>query len=174
MNRERRHELKVLVADSSPHMLEILRSLLRRTGIQCVHEACDSRGAVKALSANKFDLLVISEQLPPLDSITLVHQARMNPSCANRHIPVIMISSRTERSFVERARDAGITDFVCKPLSAKVLNERITMALEAPRPFVDDQTYAGPDRRHRPSGSHHGPDRRGRRARDKSVDERSA
>lgn len=47
------------------------------------------------------------------------------------------------------ARDAGVNEFVVKPISAKSLFTRIQTVIEGPRPFVRPKHYFGPDRRHK-------------------------
>jgi hypothetical protein len=61
---------------------------------------------------------------------------------------------------VMEARDAGVTEFIAKPLSAKTLLNRLNSVLYQPRAFVRTQTYFGPDRRRRADPAHRGPWRR--------------
>jgi DNA-binding response OmpR family regulator len=58
------------------------------------------------------------------------------------------------------ARDAGVTEFVAKPLSARTLLNRLNAVIYQPRAFVRTQTYFGPDRRRRVDPMHQGPWRR--------------
>jgi DNA-binding response OmpR family regulator len=61
---------------------------------------------------------------------------------------------------VMEARDAGVTEFIAKPLSARTLLNRLNAVIYQPRPFVRTQTYFGPDRRRRADPNHLGPWRR--------------
>jgi len=58
------------------------------------------------------------------------------------------------------ARDAGITEFLTKPISAKSLYERIVNVVVRPRPFVKTKTYFGPDRRRNVNPNYIGVERR--------------
>jgi hypothetical protein len=58
------------------------------------------------------------------------------------------------------ARDAGVTEFLVKPLSAKALYERILSVVLHPRPFVRTKNYFGPDRRRNSNPGYAGPERR--------------
>lgn len=79
---------------------------------------------------------------------------------ANPYLPVIMITGHSERSRVIEARDAGVNEFVVKPLTARALLSRLDSVIMRPRPFIRCRTYFGPDRRriHNPQFS--GPYRR--------------
>jgi hypothetical protein len=58
------------------------------------------------------------------------------------------------------ARDAGITEFLAKPISAKSLYDRILNVVLKPRPFVKTKTYFGPDRRRNVNPNYGGLERR--------------
>ena len=64
------------------------------------------------------------------------------------------------RARVTVARDAGVTEFLAKPISAKALYERIFNVVANPRPFVKTKTYFGPDRRRNVNPNYAGPERR--------------
>jgi DNA-binding response OmpR family regulator len=61
---------------------------------------------------------------------------------------------------VVAARDAGVTEFLTKPISAKALYQRILNVVANPRPFIKTKTYFGPDRRRNVNASYAGPERR--------------
>jgi DNA-binding response OmpR family regulator len=71
-----------------------------------------------------------------------------------------MLTGHTEKQRVTAARDAGITEFLAKPISAKALYQRIVNVVANPRPFIKTKTYFGPDRRRAVSNSYVGPERR--------------
>ena len=59
------------------------------------------------------------------------------------------------------ARDAGVTEFLAKPISAKALYQRIVNVVVSPRPFIKTKSYFGPDRRRNTVTAYIGPERRG-------------
>jgi DNA-binding response OmpR family regulator len=79
---------------------------------------------------------------------------------ANPFAPIIMVTGHTEKPRVTAARDAGITEFLAKPISAKALYQRIVNVVANPRPFIKTKTYFGPDRRRSSSSNYIGPERR--------------
>jgi two-component system chemotaxis response regulator CheY len=58
------------------------------------------------------------------------------------------------------ARDAGVTEFVVKPITAKAILDRIQAVIFGPRPFVKTDGYFGPDRRRANAAGYAGPFRR--------------
>jgi hypothetical protein len=61
---------------------------------------------------------------------------------------------------VEAARDAGVTEFCAKPVSAAELYRKVRVAINAPRSFIRTPLYFGPDRRRRDDVSYDGKERR--------------
>jgi DNA-binding response OmpR family regulator len=58
-----------------------------------------------------------------------------------------MATGNTEPRLIAEARDAGVTEVIGKPFTAKALYSRIDGAIQRPRPFVRSETFFGPDRR---------------------------
>jgi DNA-binding response OmpR family regulator len=79
---------------------------------------------------------------------------------ANPYVPIIMLTGHSEKKRVVSARDAGITEFLAKPISAKALYERILNVVANPRPFIKTKSYFGPDRRRNSNPNYVGPERR--------------
>jgi DNA-binding response OmpR family regulator len=71
-----------------------------------------------------------------------------------------MLTGHSEKRRVTVARDAGVTEFLAKPISAKGLYQRILNVVANPRPFIKTKTYFGPDRRRNTSNTYIGPERR--------------
>jgi DNA-binding response OmpR family regulator len=71
-----------------------------------------------------------------------------------------MLTGHSEKKRVLEARDAGVTEFLAKPISAKALYQRILNVVVNPRPFIKTKTFFGPDRRRNHSSSYVGPERR--------------
>ena len=95
-----------------------------------------------------------------MDGLEFVRLLRTATNSPNPFVPVIMLTAHTETKRVMEARDAGITEFLAKPISAQQLGSRIRAVIEHPRPFVRAESYIGPDRRRRQDPDFEGPDRR--------------
>src|SRR6185437_7982299 len=79
---------------------------------------------------------------------------------SNPYVAIIMLTGHSEKKRVVAARDAGITEFLAKPISAKGLYQRIVNVVANPRPFIKTKTYFGPDRRRNVNPNYVGTERR--------------
>ncbi len=152
--------LRVLVVEDNKHMRSLLRSLLNSIGIREVHEAANGTIALDILRERPCDLVLSDLAMLPMDGIDFTRDVRRSPRSANPFVPVIMITGHTERHKVEAARDAGVTEFIAKPITAQSLFARIAEILERPRAFVRCESYFGPDRRRKAQEDYAGPWRR--------------
>ena len=85
--------------------------------------------------------------MPIFDGLELAQMIRQPESKGNPYAPIIMLTGHSEKRRVTVARDAGVTEFLAKPISAKGLYQRILNVVANPRPFIKTKTYFGPDRR---------------------------
>jgi two-component system chemotaxis response regulator CheY len=98
--------------------------------------------------------------MPIFDGLELTQMIRQPDANSNPYVPIIMMTGHSEKKRVTSARDAGVTEFLAKPISAKALYQRILNIVANPRPFIKTKTYSGPDRRRSNSASYTGPERR--------------
>ena len=151
--------LRVLVLEDSPQMRDIFRTILASIGIKNVVQVADGIDAIVKLTTHAFDLAIVDWVVPRYDGIEFIEHVRKAPESPNPYLPIIMVTGHGERHKVMRARDAGATEFLVKPISAHVLAARIVEVIERPRPFVRTKNYFGPTRR-RHRGEWSGTERR--------------
>jgi two-component system chemotaxis response regulator CheY len=152
--------LKVLIVEDNQHMRSLLRSLLNSVGIRDVVEASNGGSALTVLREKKCDLVLSDLAMKPMDGLEFSRNVRTAENSPNPFVPIIMITGHTERHRVEAARDAGVTEFLVKPITAQSLFSRLAEIMERPRAFVRTETYFGPDRRRKTLESYAGPWRR--------------
>jgi two-component system, chemotaxis family, chemotaxis protein CheY len=141
------NRLRFLVIEDSAHMRRILRTLLNGFGAREVYEAEDGASGLESFSHFMPDIVIVDWVMPMFDGLELAQMIRQPGANANPYVPIIMLTGHSDKKRVMIARDAGITEFLCKPISAKSLYERIVNVVAKPRPFVKTKTYFGPDRR---------------------------
>ena len=154
------NRLRFVVVDDNAHMRRIVRALLHGFGAREVHEAEDGATGLEAFTHHVPDILITDWAMPIFDGLELVHMIRQPGANANPFVPIIMLTGHSEKKRVVAARDAGVTEFLAKPLSANALYERIVNVVLNPRPFVRTKTYFGPDRRRNAGTGYSGPERR--------------
>lgn len=139
-------QISVLLVDDSLYMRRLLRSLLNGLGVRKILEAEDGAAALEVFQQNAVDIIITDWVMPVFDGLELTAAVR-NPDSDNPYTPIIMLSGYSERSRVINARDAGVTEFLCKPISARQLYLRLENCVANPRPFIRTQKFFGPDRR---------------------------
>jgi DNA-binding response OmpR family regulator len=150
--------LRVLLVERSPLLRTMMRGVLHELNIRSIVEASTPGEGYQAFLNNAIDLILV-DWGPGFDGLGLLHRVRRDPKSPNPFAPAIVVTANTEKRHVYLARDAGATDFLAKPLSAKLLYDRICAVIETERPFVKSAKYVGPDRRRR-DGDHGGEERR--------------
>ena len=152
--------LSVLLADDNPHMREIVGVLLANFGIKNVRAVHDGRQALDILRHWQPDVAIVDFKMEPMDGVEFTRHVRNAPESRNPYLPIIMMTGHSARARVFEARDAGVTEFVVKPVNARTLLDRVMAVIYRPRPFVRTNTYFGPDRRRRADPAFTGPYRR--------------
>jgi len=153
-------KLRVLAADDNPHMLTLLCTLLRGMGLTRLETARNGRDALAMLKTFPADVAIVDYVMAPTDGLEFTRQIRTDANIATPYLPVILLTSHTDRARVCAARDAGVTEFLAKPLTAKSLAGRLQGLILKPRPFIRTEDFFGPCRRRLASDGHLGPWRR--------------
>ncbi|WP_367254316.1 response regulator [uncultured Phenylobacterium sp.] len=137
-------------------MREILKSIVWGRGGQRLQVAKDCREVHGILQIARYDLLLPDYNLGHESGVELAR----SPSHLNARTPIVMISGRGDEVTIRAAHDAGIGEFVVKPLSVVTLANRISAVLFRPSEFIVSLSYCGPDRRRGGSAQHDGLERR--------------
>jgi two-component system, chemotaxis family, chemotaxis protein CheY len=98
--------------------------------------------------------------MPIFDGCELTQMIRQPGANPNPYVAIIMVTGHSEKERVALARDAGVTEFLVKPISASGLYRRIVNVVANPRPFIKTRTYFGPDRRRNVNPNYVGTERR--------------
>ncbi len=151
--------LSTLIVDDNRHMLNLISEILRGIGVRQIKALTDSAAAFKELSISPADFIVCDHVMEPLTGIEFTRLLRTSADSPDKFVPVIMTTGYSDRGTVIEARDAGITEFLAKPITAKALYGRVLEVINNPRPFIRSKTYFGPDRRRRDE-PYDGPERR--------------
>jgi two-component system chemotaxis response regulator CheY len=152
--------LKILVVDDNVHMRKLVTTILQAFGVVQVFEADSGDRAWAILCASNPDVVVLDWVMEGTSGLELMRMIRTNPAAPNPFVPVIMLSGHTSLEYVGLARDAGVNEFIAKPVSIKTLMSRLVSVIENPRPYVRTQGYFGPCRRRRGAEEYRGPERR--------------
>jgi CheY-like chemotaxis protein len=152
--------LKVLVVDDNVHMRALLFRILQAFGIKTIYDATNAEQAWQIFTLNPCDIIFVDWVLGGMNGVEFTEKVRNAPDSPNPFVPIIMISGYSSKECVNAARDAGVTEFLAKPVSSKAILSRLIAVIENPRSFVRTKDYFGPCRRRRIDPSYKGPERR--------------
>lgn len=152
--------VSALILDDNAHMRGLLRVILTSFGMRNIDEAADSDEAFRMVASGDFDIVFVDFKLGGLDGIDFCRRMRRDPESPNKYMPLVMITAYSERSRVLDAINAGVDEFLVKPVRAVDVANRVNAVIERRRPFVNANDYFGPDRRRRDDPRHQGPWRR--------------
>jgi two-component system chemotaxis response regulator CheY len=152
--------LQILLVDDNAHMRTIATAVLKSAGIRKVIEASDGGAGLQMLRDHAIDLAIVDYNMFPLDGVEFTRLVRNSPDSPNPYLPIIMMTGHSEKRRVTEARDAGVTEFVTKPVNAPALLARIESVIMRPRAFIRSDDYFGPDRRRTQPDNYAGPFRR--------------
>ena len=152
--------LKFLIVDDDANMRQLIRTILSSLGVKHLETASGTDQGYALLANFAADIAICDLRMDPLDGIEFTRMVRTNEGSPNCYLPIIMLTGHAERSAVETARDAGVNEFLTKPVSAEKLYSKIHTLIETPRVFVRSGDYFGPDRRRRQNPKYKVPERR--------------
>lgn len=152
MTGERLHSLspaRLLLVDDDHAMIGILKAVLRGLGLEDVVVARDGEEAYALFRRERIDVALVDFRMPGADGLEFVRRVRRAADSPDPSLPIVMLTAHADRALVLAARDAGVTEFCVKPVTAVELHRKLAAALDRPRDFVRAPGYAGPDRRRR-------------------------
>jgi PAS domain S-box-containing protein len=112
--------LRVLLAEDNPYNQAVLEDLLPRRG-HSVQVAGDGRATLTALEQDHFDVLLLDIHMPELDGFQVVSALRQRELGTDRHLPVIALTARSADGERARCLQAGMDDYLSKPVRATEL-----------------------------------------------------
>ena len=136
--------LNILVVDDNAYMRRLTRMMLTNLGAKSVLEAPDGLAALEAIRAADPDVMLLDWDMPVLNGIEVLRIVRSFP---RPNLPVIMLTTRAKRSYVNEALRAGANEFLLKPTSPKALCDRLMSIVFKPRPMVKVGTFYVPQPR---------------------------
>lgn len=118
--------MKALVVDDSAVMRKILITTLGKIGVTDVAQAGDGKQAVVAAMTENPDFILMDWNMPVMSGIEALRAIRATGS----KIPVIMVTTESERSQVLEAIKSGASNYIVKPFRPEALALKVqeTMA----------------------------------------------
>jgi len=119
-------KMQILLIDDEEHIIKLLEMNLRTHGYDSLRALTGEKGLSLAESENP-DLILLDVMLPGIDGVEVCR--RLKNSSLTRHIPVLMLSAKSEGPDKISGLEGGADDYITKPFSMKELLLRIKAAL---------------------------------------------
>jgi DNA-binding response OmpR family regulator len=130
---------RVLVVDDDPNIRSLLRLYLERDGYRTT-EATDGPGALEAVEAATFDLVLLDVMLPGLDGLEVCRRIRDRADT-----PIMLLTARSGDADKVVGLDIGADDYVVKPFSPRELMARVRARLRRSQPAAVDEPILAAD-----------------------------
>ena len=126
----------ILLADSSAFVRRLTRMMLNHFGVRTVHEVGDGAAALDAIHSLSPDMMIMDWDLKVLSGPEVMRVVRCPDTFAKPMLPVIMLTEQGSRSRVAAGVRLGVHEILVKPVSPRVLRDRVLSVLLIPRPMV--------------------------------------
>jgi len=119
--------MRALIIDDSSSMRSILRSYMRELKYE-TFEAADGKEALQRYDeVGNFDVVLVDWNMPVMNGLEFVQALRKREECAS--VKLMMVTTENDFSRIEQALGAGADEFVMKPFTLEVLEQKIALLL---------------------------------------------
>jgi len=134
---------KILIVDDNQINRKVAISMLARLGYEA-ESACDGGEALRRVEEERYDIVFMDVQMPVLDGIETTRRIRATP----RHQPIIIaMTAEALDGDAQRCREAGMDDYIAKPVQLKILARTLRRALlgRAPQAVLSASPAPSPE-----------------------------
>lgn len=126
-------DTRILVIDDMPSIRDLVKNQLKAMGYKNIQEASDGEEALRLLIQqntpnNNIQLVISDWNMPHMKGIDLLKHVRASSEWAN--LPFVLLTSEAERDQVTEAVLAGASQYIVKPFSAKVFEDKLKTAYQ--------------------------------------------
>lgn len=152
--------MKVLIVDPNAYMRGVVADSLRRLTVSNISAAASSVEAFHVGRMFKPDIVFVDWDAGRMSGLEFTREVRRNTTGIARETPIILLAGAIDHDQLMSARQAGINEFLLKPVSAQGVLSRVEEVVLRPRKFIDSRNYVGPCRRRKEDPGFAGPWRR--------------
>jgi diguanylate cyclase (GGDEF)-like protein len=126
-------EHNILLVDDDPGLIRVMASML--SGLGQFRFATEGESAMRLVRDWQPDLLILDAELPGMSGFQICEKVKSDPSL--RDIPIIFVTSHSDRDFEVKGLEIGAADFIAKPVNAALVLARVKTQLRIKR-LTDD------------------------------------
>jgi PAS domain S-box-containing protein len=120
-----KREIRILVAEDNPINQKVAQVMLRKMGLRA-DVVANGQEAVNALKTIPYDLVLMDCQMPEMDGFEATRLIRQHESkVLNPRIPIIAMTATTMQGDREKCIQAGMSDFIAKPVLKREMAEML-------------------------------------------------
>jgi len=121
---ESKRRLNILLSEDNPINQKVAAEMVKKMG-HTVIVAGDGKEALSTLEQHTFDLILMDVQMPEMDGIEATRAIREREKITGEHVPIVALTAYAMKGDKERFLDAGMDDYISKPVRSKELSEII-------------------------------------------------
>lgn len=126
---ERKRKIRILIAEDNMVNQTVALRILEKHGF-LANAVANGQEAVKALEMIPYDIVLMDVQMPEMDGFEATNMIRNADSKVQNHqIPIIAMTAHAMKGDRERCLEAGMDDYVSKPVQAQALLEAVERQL---------------------------------------------
>jgi two-component system chemotaxis response regulator CheY len=115
--------MKILVVDDFSTMRRIVRNILKQLGFSNIEDAEDGDVALEKLKQGDYEFVITDWNMPNMTGLDLLKNIRADDKL--KDTKVLLVTAEAEKENVVQAAQAGVNDYVVKPFTADVLQQKI-------------------------------------------------
>ncbi|MCD4830207.1 MAG: response regulator [Anaerohalosphaeraceae bacterium] len=117
---------KILIVEDEEDVMELIRYNLAKEGLHC-DAVYNGQDALKKAQVMLPDLVLLDLMLPGVDGLEVCKRLKSSPQ--TEHIPIVMVTAKSDESDIVTGLELGADDYITKPFSPKVLVARVRAVL---------------------------------------------
>lgn len=115
---------KVLIAEDSSVIQNLTKKILMMQNYS-IHSAKNGEQVLKALESESFDIILMDINMPKMDGMECTRAIRAMDDKEKSNIPIIAITGNAKNYSIEDFKEAGINEYLQKPLNFDQLVETV-------------------------------------------------
>lgn len=117
---------RILVADDEPHILKLVTFTLSNRGHE-VLTAADGETAAAMAEEHQPDIILLDVMMPIMNGYDAARRIHENSKTC--HIPIVMLSAKSQATEVAEGLSCGATEYICKPFTPSDLVQKVSELL---------------------------------------------
>lgn len=128
-NEEKSDEAQILLVEDNVINQRVAKRMVENMGYK-VDIANNGKEALEKLEQKKYDLILMDVQMPVMDGLRAAQKIRVKEINSDEHVPIIAMTAHAQKEDRDRCLEAGMDDYLSKPINMKILEEKIKQYLK--------------------------------------------